>query len=1036
MRKSRLTYFLIFCVTSMQLLHALHLYAQKNVPGQITGVVRAADGTGLPGVSVKIKGTERGAATDDRGQFVIAAGKGDVLVFSYVGYGMQEVTVKDERSITVALSSSGNSMDEVVVTALGIKKQKKSIGYSTTDVPGSELTLSRSTNLGNALTGRVAGVSVAGVANGPSGQSRVTIRGNSSISGNNQPLYVIDGIPLDVSNQGGSAGQWGGADFGDPLSTINPDDIETIQVLKGVAASALYGYRGGNGAILIVTKSGSRNKAFGVEINNNLTFDMINDLRDYQYVYGQGTQGNKPTTAAAALGTFQASWGSKLDGSEAVNFLGNKYAYNAAKDNLKNFYRTGVSNQTSVSLTGSSDMGHYRLGLSNLAMNPSIINSNMKQQGVNFNGTFNVSKKLQFSLSANYAFENVKNRASFSDAPGSVIAGPMYLANSFDIRWLEKYTDAAGNEVLPGAEKYFNNPYFVAYNFLNTTSRNRLTAALTLKYNILDWLSAQTQVTRDGYIYDVVNVLPTGTAYQPGGSLTQFNVNYHEVNANFLLEANKKLGAFSVRANAGGNYQDDINTSSGVYGAGPFNVPFFYSASNITNKPYIDGYSHYRVLSLLASADFGYKDYLFLTLTARNDWFSTLNPETNNYLYPSVSTSFVFSDALKMPQFISFGKLRGSYAASSGQTTPYQNLLTYGLQGYSFNNQALGYVNNGTIPNANLEPLSVKEAEVGLNMQFLHNRLGLDVAVYNKNTTKDIIQATVSQTTGYSGNIVNIGKIRNKGIELLFNATPVKSHNFTWNTSFNVGINDSKVLDLGGLSAITVGGAFPRWGDATAIQEVVGYSYSQIVGWAYKRDAKGSIVYDSKGMPERSATVVPLGSGIYKTTGGFSNEFHYKDFTLSLLFDFKYGAKIYSQTNLLLYNDGLQKTTLQGRDGGYVGPGVAEDGSPNKVSVNAQTYWGNLAAGSSYVTEEFVYDASFIKLRNASLSYSLPGSLIRKTPFKGLTFSVVGRNLAILMKHTPNIDPESNLNASNGQGLELTGYPSMRNLGFNLNIKF
>lgn len=351
---------------------------------QFSGTVRDSSGSPLPSVTIKVQGRNASAVTGSDGAFTLTLpAAGARLQVSSVGYSTESINVNsDDNNLSIMLSTSSAQLSEVVVTALGIRKQRKSLGYSTTEVPGSNFTESRATNLGNALTGQVAGVSVAGVGNGPSGQSRVTIRGNASISGNNQPLYVIDGIPLDVTNRGdggGSSGQWGGADYGDALSTINPDDIETIQVLKGVAASALYGYRGGNGAILITTKSGARTRGSGVELNNNLTFDKINDLRDYQYEYGQGTQGVKPTTAAAASGVPQSSWGAKMDGSEAINFLGDKYAYSPAKDNFKNFFRTGVSNQTSVSLTGNGDLGHYRLGLSNLATNPVIPNSSMQQ---------------------------------------------------------------------------------------------------------------------------------------------------------------------------------------------------------------------------------------------------------------------------------------------------------------------------------------------------------------------------------------------------------------------------------------------------------------------------------------------------------------------------------------------------------------------------------------------------------------------------------------------------------------------------------
>jgi outer membrane receptor protein involved in Fe transport len=417
------------------------------------------------------------------------------------------------------------------------------------------------------------------------------------------------------------------------------------------------------------------------------------------------------------------------------------------------------------------------------------------------------------------------------------LPAPLYLASSFDIRWLEPAVNPDGTELLPGTDIYFNNPYFVAYKFENSTSRNRLTGALTLKYNFTDWLSLQAQVTRDGYIFDLRNVVPTGTGYQPGGSITQTTTDYHEVNANYLLDFNKAFGDFTVHANAGGNLQDDIATTSGVYGAGPFNVPYFYDVSNTSSRPLDYSYSHYRVNSLYGSADLGYKNFLFLSGTARNDWFSTLNPETNSYLYPSVSSSFVFSDAFKLPEFISFGKLRASYAYSSNGTSPYRNLLTYGLQGYTLGDQPLGYINQSEIPNSQLKPVKISEQEIGLNMDFFQNRLGFDVAFYNKKTTDDILGVTISPTSGYNGNVVNIGEIRNKGIEVLLRGTPIRTRDFSWLSSFNIAFNNNKVLKLAppNNDPVVIDGAFPRWGDGVSLKNIVGLPFSQIVGYAYKR---------------------------------------------------------------------------------------------------------------------------------------------------------------------------------------------------------
>jgi TonB-linked SusC/RagA family outer membrane protein len=1067
MRKFCLHFGMLLCLLGMQLVRSLPLRAEGNfvytgrktegLPGHpsapVTGTILDNEGKPLAGVSVIVKGTKRGVTSGADGVFTINANPGDVLLVSFLGYRTKEVTIgATSGSLHIAMESLNASLTEVVVTALGIRKQARAVGYSTTEVAGSELTQSREINVGNALTGQVAGVSVAGDATGPYGSSRVTIRGVSSLSGNNQPLYVIDGVPFDNTNQG-SAGEWGGADLGDGLSNINPDDIENITVLKGVAASALYGYRGGNGAILITTKSGAKGKGVGVEVNNNLTAQKIYDYRDYQYTYGQGMLGVKPTSAAAALAAPYYSWGAAMDGSQAVNYLGDSYAYSPFKKDFQDFYKTGVTNQASVALTGSNDKGHYRIGLSDLTQGEIVPNSNMKQQIVNLNSTYNITKKLQATVTANYIFEQVKNRASYSDAPGNLIASTLYLANTFDIRWMKNHTvNPDGTEWLPGTDTYFENPYYIAYDYQNQTSRERLTGALTLKYNILDWLYIQGQEQRDGYVFDVTQVTPSGVEYTRsdgvhGGNLTQYEDNFHELNSSAMIGVNKKFGQdFSFNAFAGVNQQDDVTQyygvgavpGSGNGAAGPFQIAGFYSASNITTKPAGISYSHYRVNSLYASVDLGFKDWLFLTATTRADWFSTLDIKTDDYTYPSVSASFVFSDAFRLPDWISFGKLRASYGGSSNGTSPYVNELTYALQGYSVSNQPVGYVAaGGLIPNANLRPVEIQEKEIGANMQFLQNRVGFDVAYYDKQTTDDIVDVTVSPTSGYNQSVENIGKLSNKGVELLLTGTPIKTRNFSWDLSFNIAQNNNKVLYLGGLPSIVIAGAYPRWGSEVSISNVVGLPYGQIMGYAYTTDDKGQRVFNSSGEPVQSSQVVPLGSSVYKQTGGLKNTFTYKNFSLAVLLDFKYGAKIYSGTNLLLYYYGLQKTTLQGRQGGYVGKGDNTSGGPNTVNVSAEQYWQDISAdGNDHIAQEFVYDASFIKLRSASLAYSIPARTLKGTFIKGISISAVGRNLWTIVKHTPNIDPESSLNNGNGQGLELSGFPPTRSMGLNVNVKF
>jgi TonB-linked SusC/RagA family outer membrane protein len=1015
------------------------------VAGPVTGSVTSAEGKPLEGVTVTVKGTPKATITDAAGHFTIDANKGDVLVFSYIGYVKQEIKAGD-GNMSVALVASNAELSTVVVTALGIKKQARSLGYSTTEVDGSKFTQSREANIGDALTGQVAGVSVAGVATGPSGSSRVIIRGNASLGNNNQPLYVIDGIPYDNTNQG-MATKYGGEDQGDGLTNINPDDIESIQVLKGVAASALYGYRGGNGAILITTKSGAKSKGVGVEVNNNFTVTSVHNLTDYQYQYGEGLTALKPTTAAAAQASEYFSWGAPLDGSQAVNFLGNNFNYSPYKNNFSDFYKDGPVNQSSVALTGSNDQGHFRLGLSDLYNGTVIPNSNMQQQGMNFNSEYHILPKLTINLTANYVFEEVKNRVSFSDAPGNVVASTLYLPNSFHIKWLapNQGTNGSGSEQLPGTDPYFDNPYFVAYKFQNATSRQRLTGGLTLKYDFTNWLFAQGGVTRDGYDFDLTNVVPSGTGYAPGGQITTEDVNFHELNWNYLIGVHTKFGSdFTFNANVGGNSEDNVNSSSDVLSAGPFNVPYFYSLSNVTTRPITPGYARIHVNSVYGTADLGYKNFLFLNLTGRDDWFSTLAINNDRYLYPSGSLSFVFSDALRLPNWISFGKLRISDAEASNGTGAYLNSQTYGFLGYGIDGQSQSFILQNVVPNPNLGPVQISEKEAGANMQFLNNRVGFDVAVYEKTTTKDIVPVTISPTSGYDGDVENIGKIQNKGVELLLTGTPVRTRDFSWNVTFNIGINNSKTVYIGpGIPSIVISGANARWGNGVNISNWVGLPYGQITGLGYKKDANGNKIFSdgsdglTAGEPEPTTSQVPLGSGVYKQTGGLSNDFHYKNFSVAFLIDFKYGAKMYSGTNLLLYYYGLQKTTLQGRGTpGYIGKGVDLNGHPNTVAVNSQLYFQDLSTGNDQIAQEFVYDASFIKLRSLSVTYSLPASMIRGTVVKGVNVALVARNLAILMKHTPNEDPESNYGTGNGQGLELSGYPSTRSLGLNVNVKF
>lgn len=1031
-------------MTGLFMMFAVAASAQNQT---VKGTVTGPDGLPVIGATVKVQGTTMGAVTDLDGNYSISCPPNSRLEVSYVGSKTQVINVGKQSQVNITMQDDAQSMDEVVVTALGIKRQARSLGYSTTKVDGSDFDLARDPNIGNALSGKVAGVSVAGNATGSTGSSRVIIRGNASMTGNNMPLYVVDGIPFDNTNQG-SAGTWGGTDMGDGLANINADDIESIQVLKGAAASALYGYRAGNGAILITTKSGRKNQPTSIEVNQNLTFNTIYDYRDWQETFGMGLDGVKPTTIQGAQKAESSSWGAALDGSEAMNFLGDIYSYSLI-DNWDKFYRTGVTSNTSASFSGASDKVVYRFGLSYNHEKSILPNAGNRQVGVNMNTTYDILKNLHLNVTANYVRDKSNGRSNLSDGNGNTNASLLYRGNSFDIDWLKGTeagwgTNADGSEMIAGTNVYFNNPYWLQYRKTNNMNRERLTGGMNLRWDVFSWLYAQVGMSHDGYNYDFKQVQPIGAAADPKGWMTEYEKNYYENNYNFLIGANKVFGDWDLGATVGGNKQYDSKKEFYVTDGGrPFIVNGLWSVNNTesTDRRPKKVFERWQVNSLYFTANVGWRNQVFLNVTGRNDWFSTLADHHNSVFYPSVNLSWVFTDTFResLPTWFDFGKVRAGWGASSNGTEAYKNLLLYQLRNYTVNGQSTITQNNSDVyPNALLKPVHISEFEVGLNLSFLNNRLSLDAAWYRKRTTDDIVTVSTSSTSGYKSKIDNVGKITNTGFEMMIDAYPVRNRDFSWNTTFNFAYNDNNVDNLGdGVDRLSIDGAQSRSGNVY-IYNIVGQPYGMIVGYNYKRDENGNLLL-SQGLPQRGEQAT-LGNGVYKWTGGWRNTFSYKGFTLGFLIDFKFGAKLFSGTNYSLYSAGLHKNTLVGRDvenpaGLYVFPGIDEaTGLANEVGVTAQDYYQAICSES--IGEEFVYSADFIKLRELTLGYDFKPLLKNVTWIKGLNVSFVARNLWTIMKHTPNIDPESSINNTNGQGLELNGYPTTRNLGFNINVKF
>lgn len=983
----------------------------------IHGVVRNAAGQPLSGVSVIIRGSKQGTQTDAKGAFSLQVNTGDVLSFTFIGFLSKDVTVGANDQLQIVLDEDPKQLGEVIVTALGIKREKRSLGYSVTQIKGGDLTQARDVNVLNSLVGKVAGLNVSSIAGGPGASSNVIIRGISSLTQTNQPLYVINGIPIESQPNSPGGGQYDNApDLGDAISNINPDDIESISVLKGAAASALYGYRAKAGVILITTKSGHGN---GIELNSNYVAEKVTDPTHWQYVYGQGMNNIKPTSQTVAFQSGQSSWGGKLDGSPVVQFDGVTRPYAAQKNNLENFYRTGGTLTNTLAFTKSFEGGGIRFSASDLHNTSIIPNSGLNRQTFDVDGNFTVIKRLSVDVRANYILEQAKNRPLLSDPSGNANYNVMFLPTSVDVRTLEKTTNPDGSEFTYTPTVNATNPWFAAKKFINDTKRERLISSVNLRYNFDNGVFIQGRAGRDAYNDSYLAVVPTGTAYRPVGSMTIHNSSFSDLNADVLAGKTFRIHDISITPNLGGSYRRTKSESYSNHGE-TFAVPFVYNILNTTvNKTVTYIPSDQEVQSAYGTLELAYRDFLFLNGSARSDWFSTLaTPGKDNKLnvfYPSVSGSFVFTDLLKQ-NWLNFGKLRVGYAVVGQATSPYQTQLSYSFAAATFNGHPQGTILNSSVPNATLEPSLAKELEIGTELHFLHDRLNFDLAWYDKKSSNEILQAPASIASGYGGAVLNIGELQNKGFEFLVTGTIIKSRDFTWTSSVNGSVNDNEVISLAANQAsLAVGTSSSAVGFT---QNIVGLPADQVMAYDYKYDSSGKMLLDASGVPSRGK-LKAWGSAYARWIAGFNNEFRYKHFVLSFLIDGKFGGKIFSATDYRGYGAGLHKATLVNREGTFGN------------NLDAATYYGTLA---SNVSSLFVEDASFIKFRQLIFGYTLPVKLFNKV-IKSATISVVGRNLFYLMKKTQNVDPEADY-TPNAYGLELGGVPPTRTLGFNLNVKF
>lgn len=1051
-------------VTLLFVLSTLFAAAQGVL--SVTGTVTNEQNQPVVGASVIQVGTNRGAVTDGKGKFILTVTNRDAKIkASFIGMAPVTIALAGKTTLNIVLADEKVAMGEVVVTALGIKREAKALGYAVSTVNNEALTAGREQNVMQAMVGKVAGVDISTTTAGPTGSTRVLIRGNSQLTGSNLPLYVVDGMPVDNTQLAGADGKYGGSgfDFGDVLSSINPDDIENISVLKGPSASALYGSMASNGVIMITTKSGSKKKSLGIEVSSNVSIvSLLSGFDDYQREYGMGRNGVMPLSESDAVGMTQVAWGAKLDPNLMTQIYNKEWKpYGNVNNNVLSFFDTGVTLQNSVSFSNATERTTFRVAVSDMRNWDIVPKSTFDRTNITTRGQTRLGKNINIDVSATYTSEKVDNRPALSDNESNIGNALIGLAPNFDQRWLaDSYKDKEGNYYQWNGSDYRFNPYWVINEMRNESSRNRLMGQARASWDVTPWLKLSMRAGLDTYNFRFSKYSPMSTPRVVQGGISERTMNVTQLNYEGMITFHKKISDFDINAFVGASvlkYKRDEFNSDGLNQVltGVWDVNGFERVTTTHSLP------RKEVRSLFASASVGYKGLAYIDATVRNDTSSALAPENRSYAYPSVSGSLIFSNLFQHGNWLTFGKVRTSWAKVGGDTDPYQLALEFGLKPYKLNGTSLGEVapSGGSIPNYNIKPTSTYSIEAGLEMKFFNNRLGFDLTLYQQTTHDQIMRLPISSATGFTRGLINAGMIRNKGIELTLDATPVNTRGFSWNTTVTFSRNKNQVLELHE-SVPNYELTIARWAGA-AIYAMENEPYGVILGKAIKRNPEGKVIVDKTGMPTFESEMSVLGNGTFDFTTGWSNTFTYRNFNVRTLIDAKFGADVYSMSMMQSYYNGTSKETLKGRDawyrseqdkltagspanwvatGGYMVDGVREvvvDGKTtyvqNDIYVNPQSYWQSFQDNSP---EPFIVDASFIKLREIAITYNFPMKWFSKTPIAGLSLSAYGRNLCIIYSNVKNIDPESSYYNGNGQGFEYGSLPSRRTFGFGVNIKF
>ncbi len=1028
------------------------VFSQKTVTGLVTDIDTSEP---ILGAYVIVKGTDNATITEDDGSYSIEAKEGDVLVASYVTYTEMEQTVGESNIVDFKMTF-GITGPTPVVIGLDLTRADEEIGFSYDELDGEELTKAREPNLINSLTGAIAGANVTSSSGGVGSSSRIVLRGPTSIGSNNQALFVLDGVPINNANYG-TASDGGGFDLPNGVADINPDDIETITILKGPNAAALYGAQASNGAIVITTKAGKARKGVGVSFNSSTTFEKPLVLPKYQNSFGQG--GNSDffqfADGQTGDGAVDESWGPPLDvGLEFVQW--NSYEVDGAPrpwisspDNVKDFFDTGVTTNNNISFTGGSEKANFRMSLGTSNQKGIIPNTDFNKYNVSANARMALSDRLSTGISINYIKSNSGNLPNIGYTGENPMQQMIWSGRNVNFSALRDYENlplAAQGTAIEGTplnwnSLFQNNPYWVLHNNLNKMDKDRILGNVSLGYEITKGLSARLKTSMDGSFIDLSEQKAMGTNEFQEGYFAETKRKVSILNHEILLTYQNQINEyFDFNINFGGNMKD-VSSEYLKAEAPQLELPGLYNISNvksgvtpnITNRE-----SNSKVNSLLGFAQLAYKEAIYLDVTMRNDWFSVLPDGNNSFLYPSVTTSMVLNKLLNLDRRkVPYLKVRGGWSkvGSSGLILPYSTAQSYGYSAPFGNVTGAFYPNSLNSPD--LKPETTRGVEVGVDARLFNSRIGLDVTYYNQKSNDLLLWKRTSASSGFSRALANVANLTNNGVELKLNLVPIKTKDFKLGVDFNFAKNINKVTSLGNDADVeTLGG---QWN--VVLQARVGEPYGVLFGPAFKRNENGDIIYRD-GLPVIGESEV-LGNVSPDWTGGMKVEMKYKGFSFNSIFDAKIGGDIYTMTNTWGRFAGVLEETLKGREGGMVGVGVknisGDDANPiwvpNDVAVSAEDW--NKQAYNGNVAESSIFDASYVKWRQLMIGYSFPKKWLGKTPFQRAEISFVARNLAILHKNVPHIDPESAFSNSDANiGQEFGQLPSTRSMGFNLNFSF